>query len=266
MRRALVPVLAAALAVVLLPSTAHANPYPATEVQPGVVYACVTSKTGWMRVPKPRVLDGRTVVQCRRTEELRFWTATGETGQSGATGPAGPRGEQGPQGPAGPAGPGGSGPAGPAGPTGAAGPQGPAGPAGADGSDAVPNVFSTYQSPSNNVSLTGAAQDVLSLDLQTDGYYLVSFQVGVEAASGGVVNCMLAGGLLNGGALNAGDMTNNATREFAANGVISGTYPIQIMSGALGTTISLSCLATTSGTAYGRAITATEISRPTFRF
>ena len=110
----------AAVAWASLMPVANASPsWPSAEVMPGVVYACVAPKTGVVRLPSPKTVDGKPVVQCRRKEQLRVWSTSGIPGQPGSSGPvgeAGPRGEQGP---------GGSGPAGPAGPAGAAGLRGP---------------------------------------------------------------------------------------------------------------------------------------------
>ena len=253
----------AALAIASIPQSAQASTFPATEVKPGVVYACVTEKTGWMRVPKQKELDGKTVVQCRRTEKLRYWGMSGGQGQTGETGAAGPQGPQGPAGPAGPAGPGGA--------TGATGAQGPAGPAGQDGSDAVPGVIATYKtpSPSNDISVTSTPTTVLSLDVQTDGYYLVSFRAGVETSNpvSEIMNCMLTGGIMNGAFLNAGDTTNNPTLVFSPKGTVSGTFPVQVnLAQRATTTLSISCVTTTLGTVSERSITATPISTPTFRF
>lgn len=111
---------------------ANASPYPAIEVKPGLMYACVTPKSGWMRIPKRTMLDGKKVVQCRENEKLRVWSLTGPTGSlgptgaTGATGAAGVTGATGATGATGPAGP-----SGPPGPTGSPGPTGPTGPSNA---------------------------------------------------------------------------------------------------------------------------------------
>lgn len=114
-------------ATVLSPAAVQASPYPAAEVQPGVMYACVAASSGAMRIPRPTVLNGKQVVQCRRREDLRVWSLVGPQGQTGASGTTGATGATGPTGAPGP---GGSGPAGPTGATGPAGPAGAAGPAG----------------------------------------------------------------------------------------------------------------------------------------
>jgi hypothetical protein len=106
-----------ATTLVALPP-ANAEKYPAMEVSPGVVYACVSPKTQLARLPTPKIVDGKTLVQCRRREVLRVWSVTGPTGSTGVVGAPGP------------SGPTGSGPVGPIGPVGPAGPTGPIGPTG----------------------------------------------------------------------------------------------------------------------------------------
>jgi hypothetical protein len=132
-------------------------------------------------------------------------------------------------------------------------------------------VTATYLSPAppNDVTVTSTTSTVLSLDLQTDGYYLISFRAGVEAAnpSTEIVTCMLTGGLVNGANLIAGDLFNNVSLVSSPKGTVSATLPVEVNSSILSTTtVSLTCLATTTGTVSERSITATPITRPTFRF
>lgn len=107
---------------------ATASPYPAAEVQSGVIYACVSTSSGVMRLPTTRTVKGKAVVQCRRKETLTVWSQTGPPGKPGGAGPTGATGQAGANGAGG--GVGASGATGPAGAIGAAGPAGPAGPAG----------------------------------------------------------------------------------------------------------------------------------------
>ena len=116
-RRGLAAAVMAGALVTGATQSASAAQYPAAEVQQGVVYACVSPDSGAVRLPSPKTLDGRAVVQCRRREALRVWSTTGPSGPQGATGPAGAPGAPGATGP------GGSGPAGPTGPAGPAGPS-----------------------------------------------------------------------------------------------------------------------------------------------
>jgi hypothetical protein len=94
-----------------LAQDASAAEYPATATVPGVVYACVSPKTGVVRLPAPKTLNGTSVVQCRRREVLRPWSSVGPSGASGApgaqgaTGASGSNGAPGAQGAVGPAGP-----------------------------------------------------------------------------------------------------------------------------------------------------------------
>lgn len=115
-----------ALATLGTPTTAAAAPFPAAEVQPGVIYGCVSATSGVIRMPTPKDFNGQTVVQCRRREQLTMWSQTGPTGFTGSGGPSGSRGPAGATGGAGPAGaPGEAGPAGPVGPAGPTGATGP---------------------------------------------------------------------------------------------------------------------------------------------
>ena len=252
MRSAIVALALTAVTTMAALPVAHASEYPATEVKPGVVYACLTSKTGWMRVPKQKVLDDKTVVQCRRTEELRFWSMIGQTGQPGSNGATG---ATGPQGPAGPVGPGG--------PAGPAGPQGPAGATGADGSDAIPGITYSYRTGASDttaISTNPASYtDVLGLT-NLDGYYLVSYTLRVASGATGDMYCMLVGGSINNAFLLA-DRVNNPTRIIgSAPGTISGTFPVQVTGN---TTIK--CLTTGSGSISERMIAATKIAPPSFQ-
>lgn len=114
MRRSVTTLICVCLALVASvtgTNSAHATPYPAAQVQPGVMYACVAPTSGLLRIPTPTMRDGKQVVQCRRKEQLRTWSLTGPQGATGALGPQGVIGATGPAGPAGPAGA--TGPAGP---------------------------------------------------------------------------------------------------------------------------------------------------------
>lgn len=182
MRRLATGVLVTLAAILVAPQAAQARPYPATEVMPGVVYACLTAETGWMRVPKQKTLNGKTVVQCRRTEELRFWSLMGERGPAGATGATG---VTGPQGPAGPTGPGGSGPAGA---TGAQGPQGPQGIQGIQGVPGPSGVSVGYFSdpPSYIYTQVGVETTPVSASVSA-GKYLVNASAAITTTQAGSV-------------------------------------------------------------------------------
>jgi hypothetical protein len=102
------------LGIMAVASIAYAVvPVPNADAQTTSIRACVTSKTGAVRI---LTTPSDT---CKTGEVLMTWN------QQGPTGPQGPAGATGPQGPAGP-----SGLAGPQGLTGATGPAGPQGPAG----------------------------------------------------------------------------------------------------------------------------------------
>lgn len=168
--------IAAALAVSALTApVAHATPYPAIEVQPGAVYACVAPKTGAMRLPQPRTLNGKNVVQCRRSERLRVWGTTGPAGPAGATGQTG---ATGPAGPAGATGAGGSG--GPGGPAGATGPAGPAGPTGANGLSIAYTAATTW--PPTIVEIDpNSGEDILRVPVPA-GKFVISATLTMEAS------------------------------------------------------------------------------------
>src|SRR5512132_823121 len=89
-------------------------------VSPGAtrIAACVKKRTGVLRIVSPRV-------RCQK-DEFRIAWLTGARGPAGPTGPAGPAGSVGPAGPPGPGGGGATGATGPPGPQGPAGSPGPA--------------------------------------------------------------------------------------------------------------------------------------------
>ncbi len=149
-RLAMTSAVVAGLLVGAAVTPASASPYPSAEVQPGVMYACVSSSSGVMRLPTPKTVSGKPIVQCRRKETLTLWSQTGpmgaqgSVGPTGAPGPAGANGAGGAVGATGSAGPPGpSGPAGPTGATGAAGPTGSAGPAGPAGDIGPSNGYAS---------------------------------------------------------------------------------------------------------------------------
>lgn len=183
MRRFAIPVLVSALTAVALPQTAHAAEFPATEARPGVVYACLTAKTGWMRVPKQKTLNGKTVVQCRRTEELRWWGVTGAMGQPGANGATGPQGPQGPQGATG-----GSGPAGPAGPPGPKGDQGNPGTNGTNGYSVA--YLATSQPPTLGGLFIGSGVAVSRT--VPAGSYVITASASMSNSSAFLAECQIS--------------------------------------------------------------------------
>lgn len=141
-RLAMTAAVFAGLAMSAAPSPASASPYPSSEVQSGVIYACVNTTSGVMRLPSPKSVNGKAIVQCRRKETLTLWSQTGPTGAQGSIGPTGapgPTGANGAGGGVGAAGP--EGATGPAGAAGAAGPTGPAGPAGPAGNIGPSNGY-----------------------------------------------------------------------------------------------------------------------------
>jgi hypothetical protein len=91
------------------------------DAQTSIIRACVTSKTGSVRIVSA-------TDTCKQGEVLLTWNQQGPTGSQGPEGPAGPAGATGATGPQGSAGP--QGATGPQGPVGATGSQGPAGPEG----------------------------------------------------------------------------------------------------------------------------------------
>lgn len=240
MRRAITSISLAVLAAATLPQAAHAAQYPAMEVRPGVVYACLKSETGWMRVPKHKKLNGKTVVQCRRTEELRFWGLAGETGQTGATGPQGPKGDTGATGPAGPAG---------SGSTGATGPQGP------QGAQGVAGPSNGYWQASGEKNLSSSSL-VDSMELPTGKNYVVTTIVTASSNDGAspvTVTCYMSVG--------GSDFSSNTAQTIAAfnqKGTLSLTWGIASLSAP----IQLTC----SGNATVRAqMTAIEVATLTSR-
>lgn len=264
MRRTLTAMSAATVACIMLTTAAMAapaNPYPAAEVMPGAVYACLSEKSGDIRVPKPKTLGGKEAVQCRRSEKLIIWSQVGQTGPAGQVGQAGIAGATGSVGATGPAGP-----AGPAGATGPAGPAGVDGSDGLDGSDAIPNVLYSYKTGFlDSTSITTAYTPVIALT-GLGGYYLVSFSVRLGTVPTADVYCMLTGGSMNGAFL-LDDKVNNPARIVASStATASGTFPVRVP--AFGSTGDLTVKCTTaSGTVdvKERSISATEITSPTFQ-
>lgn len=190
----------------VVPLPALANQYPAVEVQSSVMQACVSPKTGVIRIPKLKTLNGKTVVQCRRNEELRSWSLTGPTGAAGA------------QGATGPTGPGGSGPAGAAGATGATGATGPAGPAGPSGLSVAYTAAQT--SPSVTIFNNGMAETLIINKTVPAGKYVIvvttTFEEGLTP--GGIkAECILDFGDSYNGFTSAPDTTgtDRATMNFS---------------------------------------------------
>jgi hypothetical protein len=66
----------------------------AAHAQTGVIYGCVSSSAGDIRIVASAAL-------CKKGESLLSWNQTGPSGPPGPQGAAGPAGPQGPQGPAG---------------------------------------------------------------------------------------------------------------------------------------------------------------------
>ncbi len=160
-------------------SPASAVSTRAVVVEPDVVYACIALKTGLMRMPKPKTVNGKLTVTCRSNESLQTWSSTG---RSGATGPQGPQGEKGPTGPAGAAGQGGAG-----------GPQGPTGPQGPSGVSKAYFVSTT----STQVALTPAGVDVVGFTgTIPTGNYVAMFSGTLESngVAFSVAQCVFRGG------------------------------------------------------------------------
>lgn len=229
MRPALSSVLVASVLFVALPQAAHAEPYPATEVRPGVVYACLTAQTGWMRVPKPKSLNGRTVVQCRRSEELRWWGVAGAAGQPGATGPAGLQGPQGPKGD--PGVPGATGGSGPAGATGATGPQGPQGIQGAPGAAGPSNGY--WQAMGEQSITTSLLVD--SMRLPTGKNYLVT---AIVTASNNNVNAATFTCYMSVGGVDFSSNAGQTIAGFNEKGTLSLTWGVSNLSDSIDLTCS----------------------------
>ena len=82
--------------IALLAAWSMTNLVPAASAAPntvavedGRVFACVAPKSGIMRVPKPRRVDGVPTVACRPAELMASWSVTGSTGATGPQGPSG---------------------------------------------------------------------------------------------------------------------------------------------------------------------------------
>jgi hypothetical protein len=166
---------AAALAAGTLPALAAATSTPVT------YYACVTAKTGAIKIVS-------TTVKCGARAHKISWN---EVGPKGATGPAGPTGKAGPTGPSGPAGP--AGPAGPTGNAGPTGPSGPAGPAGPTGPAGAASGYVTTPKSGDDISIaTGSGvTDVVSQTLPA-GDYVVTAEIPIGGSSPGTVTCSLS--------------------------------------------------------------------------
>jgi hypothetical protein len=198
-------VVASAAVLVLVAGTAIASnsargPSGASQV----ITACVSVKTGVVRIPsaaRPCVTEGARSIR----ERVMTWNqqgvpgtdgedgAAGATGATGATGAAGADGQTGVSGPTGPSGapgsdgsPGSAGPSGPSGAPGSTGPSGPPGPAGS-------GAFATLEEPAIPYCLSGDLRfdtaypdplvDLDNIAISEPGVYLVSYDLRESAVS-----------------------------------------------------------------------------------
>lgn len=159
-------------------TSASASDLRVAKVQPGMLYACVTTKSGLVRVPAPVIVHGTAMIRCLRNERLLSWAKASLTGPAG---PAGPAGSTGPAGPAGSTGP--AGPAGPAGSTGPQGVQGLQGPTGAQGPASLPTAY--FSNTIMTSTLTPLASDVRIAKTEVPGgsRYFVTANTTVSGTS-----------------------------------------------------------------------------------